>query len=311
VILTLVGFGAGLYRDTRESVGGAYEVTRSFYGVLKVEEFCPDDPEEHEFRLTHGSTTHGIQFTAPHKRHVPTSYYTRSSGIGRAMEHFPRSTNRRVGVVGLGTGTMATWVKAGDYLRIYEINDAVRRLAYRPFTYLTDSAARIEVVMGDARLSLEREPDQQFDLLVLDAFSSDAIPVHLLTREAFAIYLRHLQPDGAMVVHISNQYLDLEPIVLRVADHFSLGVAILHDEDHEWDEDDEEGENVHAYGSDWVVLTRNHAFLELPAIAGAATAPGSHSSAIKMWTDDESNLFRILVADDDGWLAWLRRRLLR
>ena len=165
--------------------------------------------------------------------------------------------------------------------------------------------------MGDARLSMEREPDQHFDILVLDAFSSDAIPVHLLTREAFAIYLRHLQSDGAIVVHISNQYLDLEPIVLRVAEHFALQAAILHDEDHEWDDQDEEGETVHAYGSDWVVLTKNQAFLKLPAMAGATTEPRSHSPAIKMWTDDESNLFRILMVDSDGWLAWLRRHLLQ
>jgi spermidine synthase len=226
----------------------------------------------------------------------------------RTMEHFPRQANRRVGVVGLGTGSMAAWSKAGDYFRIYEINDTVERLARNRFTYLSDSPAQVEVVMGDARLSMEREPDQRFDILVLDAFSSDAIPVHLLTQEAFEIYRRHLQPDGVIAVHISNRYLELQPIVLEIAAFFGFRTAIISNADTEWSEEEVTG--IPSYGSDWVLVTKNEAFLKLPAISGAASKPGEYSPKIKMWTDEESNLFQILALGDDSWLAWLRRQAL-
>jgi len=305
VILALLGLGTGLYRDAAASVRDAVEVSRSFYGVLKVKEDNADDPDAHEFTLQHGGTTHGLQFVSPDKRGIPTTYYTRTSGIGRTLEHFPRQTNRRIGVVGLGTGTLAAWGKPGDTFRIYEINDEVHRLARSRFSFLGDSAATIQVVSGDARLSMEREPDQRFDILALDAFTSDAIPVHLLTLEAFEIYRRHMLPDGVIAVHISNRYLDLGPIVMRTADHLGFGAAQISDKAS--DRDDEEGEGGDAYASDWVLLTKNKEFLNLDAIAESTCAPAYYSPKIKMWTDEESNLFRILVLDEDGWLGWLRQ----
>jgi SAM-dependent methyltransferase len=308
-LLAALGFGGGLYVDATADTQNVVEMTRNFYGVLKVEEYYPNDPEADEVRLIHGGTTHGLQLVAPDKRRWPTSYYTSRSGIGRAMIHFPRQTNRRVGVVGLGAGTLAVWGRAGDYFRIYEINEEVERLARTRFSFLADSPARIDVVQGDARLSLEREPGQAFDVLALDAFSSDAIPVHLLTREAFEIYRRHLRPDGVLAVHVSNRCLNLEPIVLRAADHFHWRTSIVHDNksDWEWDEDDElDEERIHAYASDWILLTSNEAFLNAPEIAEAARPPGEWSPRITMWTDEESNLFRILDLSDDAWLKWLR-----
>ncbi len=309
ILLGLVGLGAGLYHEAAYTVQYAVEVSRSFYGVLKVEEYSRDYPEAHEIRLLHGTTTHGLQYGAPDKRRLPSSYYTSTSGIGRTMENFPRHTNRRIGVVGLGTGTMAAWGKAGDTMRFYEINAEVRRLARTRFTYLADSAAQVEVALGDARLSMEREPDQHFDILALDAFSSDAIPVHLLTREAFEIYRHHLQPDGVLAVHISNHYLDLEPVVMRAAARLGFHTAIIHDDEREWYDD--EADSVQAYASDWVLLTTNEAFLKRPGIADAASEPEDYSPKITLWTDEESNLFRILMVDSDGWLGWLRRTLLR
>jgi hypothetical protein len=308
VILAVAGFGLGLVHGAAESVRGLVEVSRSFYGVLKVDDSSFDDPAWAEFKLVHGGTTHGLQWLAPEKRRLPSTYYTGTSGVGRTMKHFPRQTNRRIGLVGLGTGTLAVWGKAGDYLRIYEIDESVERIARRRFSFLRDSEAQIEVVLGDARLSMERESDQRFDILVLDAFSSDAIPVHLLTREAFEIYHRHLRPDGVIAVHISNVYLDLEPIVLRTAEDLALPTAIIRDNGHS--ENGEDAEGIRAYGSDWVLLTRNEAFLNLPEIADAAGTPREHSAKIKMWTDEESNLFGILMMDGDGWLNWLRRRML-
>ena len=305
IILASIGLGAGLYHNAAKSVADTVVVSRSFYGVLKVSESRMEDPMAHELTLEHGGTQHGLQFVSLKKRRWPTTYYTSASGIARAMEHFPRKQNRRVGVVGLGVGTMAAWGKAGDYFRFYEINEQVQFLARNRFWYLGDSPAKIEIVLGDARLSMEREPDQRFDILVLDAFSSDAIPVHLLTREAFEIYLRHLQPDGAIAVHISNRYLNLEPIVTRTADHFALGAALIYNNvSYLEDEDDE---NSSTFDSDWVLLTRNMDFLKLPAIAEAASARGDFSPKIGMWTDEESNLLQILDVDADSWLGWLRK----
>jgi SAM-dependent methyltransferase len=290
IAAAVLGTGWGLYSDARASLRNAVEMSRNFYGVLKVIESNAADPELHQFTLQHGSTTHGLQFVSAAKRRLPTTYYTASSGVGRAFKCLPRQTNRRVGVVGLGAGTLAAYGRPGDCFRIYEINQEVRRLAETRFSFLADSAAQIVIVPGDARLSLEREPNQQFDLLALDAFNGDAIPVHLLTREAFEIYLRHLRPDGVIAVHISNRYLQLEPVVLRLADHFGLRAALIADDGLEATE--EQADSV--YESDWVLLSRDEAFLKLGPIAEATRARGSYSPKITMWTDEESNLFRIL-----------------
>jgi len=287
-----LGFGAGLWQEVDYSVRNATEISRNFYGVLKVNDYYPDEPERHKFMLQHGGTTHGLQFVAEAKRRLPTSYYTSSSGIGRTMTQFARRP-RRVGIVGLGTGSMAVWSRTGDYFRFYEINDEVLRLARSRFWYLKDAAGKVDVILGDARLSLEREADQQFDVLVLDAFSSDAIPAHLLTREAFEIYQRHMAPDGVIAVHISNRYLNLQPIVLRLADHFGLDVAQIDDNDVDEREEDEESSG--AYSSDWVLLTKNTEFLELKSIADATSTREEFSPRIKMWTDEKSDLFRILM----------------
>src|SRR5205085_5849453 len=167
--------------------------SRNFYGVFNIYEESKDDPQEHNFRLQHGRITHGLQFTDPQRATSPTTYYGETSGVGLAIKALPAGS-RRLGLVGLGTGTLAAYGRAGDYLRIYEINPEAKRLATSWFTYITNCHAKVDIVMGDARLSLERELSQQFDLLALDAFSGDAIPVHLLTKEAFEIYKRHLKP---------------------------------------------------------------------------------------------------------------------
>jgi hypothetical protein len=237
---------------------------------------------------------------------MPTAYYTAASGVGRALAHFPRKVNRRVGVVGLGVGTLAAMGNPGDYFRFYEINDQVRRLALDRFWYIGDSAARIDIVLGDARLSMEQEPNQQFDILVLDAFRSDAVPVHLLTREAFEVYLRHLQPDGVIAVHISNRYLNLEPVITRTADHFALGAALIyHDKSHLNEDEGEEDDTTSS--SDWILLTKNFEFLKLPAITEVSIARKTYPPKIGMWTDDASNLLQILDVKEDSWLGWLRR----
>lgn len=303
----LAFLAAGLWTDVHHSTQAARTVQRNFYGVLKVKEYSADDPQWHKVTLLHGTTTHGLQYVSEDKRWLPTSYYIGSSGVGLVMQYHPRREQRRVGVVGLGTGSMAAWGKAGDYFKFYEINPAVVELARREFTYLSHCPATVEIVLGDARLSLEREPAQEFDVLALDAFNSDAIPAHLLTREAFGVYLRHLRAGGVLAVHISNKYLNLEPVVRAAARHYQLQAALVRNHEETTAADDPTREDF--YHSDWLLLAREADFLTTGVIAAAASETDPHAPVLE-WTDDRSDLFRILVLDDDGWLAAVRRWLL-
>ncbi len=223
---------------------------------------------------------------------LPTSYYGKTGGAGLAILNFPKpGKGMKVGVLGLGVGTLASYGQTGDVYRFYEINPLVISLAKGKggyFSYLSDSLANVEIVMGDARLSLETElaagEPQNYDVLVLDVFSSDSIPVHLIDEEAFALYLQELQPDGILAVHISNSHLDLKPVVWKLADHFGLARALIEDN----------GDGVVTYPSIWVLLTRNPALLENPAIAARAKSMEGFTTNIRLWTDDYNNLFQIL-----------------
>jgi SAM-dependent methyltransferase len=259
--------------------------TRNFYGVLTVYEHRRDDPDGHHLLLQHGRITHGLQFLGSDQQRQPSAYYGPESGVGLAFEALVPAP-RRIGLVGLGTGTLAAYAHAGDYVRIYEINPEVERLARSRFTYLQDCKGKVEVALGDARLSMERESPQQFDLLALDAFSSDAIPVHLLTREAFETYERHLKPGGIIAVHISNHFLDLQPVVLNLARHFKYRFAVI-----DYDENDEEWWQ---YSSTWVLLTHNGSVLDAPGICAAALKVKADQAQVGLWTDDFSSLFEIL-----------------
>jgi SAM-dependent methyltransferase len=301
----LAALGVALQYDARVTLGDAAERSRNFYGVLKVFETHARDRERHKRTLLHGGTTHGLQFLAAHKRRLPTTYYGATSGVGWLLRAYRPEGGRRVAVVGLGAGTLAVWGRPGDRFRFYEIDADVERIARRRFTFLADSPAATEVVLGDARLSLEREPAQAFDVVVLDAFTSDAIPVHLLTREAFATYLRHLGPGGVIAVHVSNRYLDLEPVVLRAAEHFGLAGAIVNDEEPE-DEDAEETTGI--YGSDWVLLARDDALLGRSPILEASSERPDVPARLRLWTDDASDLLRVLLVGADSLLGRLLRR---
>ncbi len=197
------------------------ESTRNFYGVLRVVEADVDKPELATRRMVHGRIVHGIQFLADDKRSLPTTYYGTKSGVGLLLDQ-PAAAPKHVGMVGLGVGTLAAYGRPGDRFRFYEINPDVIRLAEEHFTFLKDSQAEIDMVVGDARLSLERESPQNFDMLVLDAFSSDAVPAHLLTEEAFAIYLKHLRPEGMLAFHVTNRHFDLEPVIRGAAQRCDL-----------------------------------------------------------------------------------------
>jgi hypothetical protein len=260
--------------------------SRNFYGVLTVFEYKRSDPKEHHFVLQHGRITHGLQFVDPEQARWPTSYYGEESGIGLALKALPAGHRRRLGLVGLGTGTLTAYAQPGDYVRIYEINPEVKRLAGSPFSFLSNCAGKAEVALGDARLSMEREPPQQFDLLALDAFSSDAIPVHLLTEEAFEVFTRHLKTNGVIAIHISNHFLDLEPVVANLARHFNYKMAVI-----DYDESDE---HWWLYSSTWILLTHDDQFLSSPAICAAALPAKTKPPTVPLWTDDFASLFQIL-----------------
>ena len=188
-------------------------MTRSFYGQLEVRDDGAPGTEAASRTLVHGGIIHGTQWQADARRRSPTTYYCETSGVGRAIALLPTDRGRRVGVVGLGAGTLVTYGRPGDVYRVYEINPLVIRLAETEFTFLRESAAEVAVLLGDARRRLEGEPPQAFDLLAVDAFSGDSIPAHLLTQEALALYTRHLAPGGILAVHVSNRFVDFDPVL--------------------------------------------------------------------------------------------------
>ncbi len=265
----------GYARDTTVRV-------RNFYAAMRVRD--SGFGAEQERVLTHGSITHGKQFTVPERRKWVTTYYGETSGVGRAILAAGLDGPVRVGVIGLGAGTLAGYGRAGDSFRLYEINPQVIELARAQFTYVADTRAKVEMSLGDARLSLEREPPQGFDVLAMDAFSSDAIPVHLLTAEALETYFRHLKPGGVLAVHISNRYLDLKPVLRAAAARFGRHARLV-------DEDSDDARGV--YGSTWVLIADDPGVFERPPLAGAA-APLESDRRVRLWTDDYSDLWRIL-----------------
>ncbi len=290
--------GIALFGSAIAHVRNALALSRNFYGVLAVLPQNTDEPDRRAYALKHGRILHGFQFRAEAKRRLPTAYFGPTSGVGLALLHHSRSSvnqanrrNFRIGIVGLGVGTIAAYGQAGDTIRFYEINPEVIRIASDGayFSYLKDSLARIDVIPGDARLSMERELDrgelQEFDLLAIDAFSGDAIPVHLLTREALEIYLKQLRkPGGVLAVHITNSYLDLKPVIFRVAEHFGLRTAWVHSS----------GDGRTVSESDWMLLSQDSDLPNSALTAKPSILKEAHLPAIRLWTDDYSNLFQVL-----------------
>jgi hypothetical protein len=263
---------------------GARYMGRNFYGALKVADSPPGSGQAAVRSLTHGVVNHGEQFLAPERRLQPTTYYGPASGIGLAIRNHGRQGPQRVGVIGLGAGVLASYGRQTDDYRFYEINPLVVRLAQTEFTFLRDSPAKIHVVLGDGRLSLEREPAGQFDVLAVDAFSGDSIPVHLLTKEAFTLYFQRLKPGGVLAVHISNAYLDLGPVVTLAAEALGKQARVVENQG-----DPKNG----LYSSIWALVTDEPGFFENPAIRSVAAYARRHPR-LRLWTDDYSNLLGIL-----------------
>ncbi len=259
-------------------------MVRNFYGPLWVGDSGKEGDPQAFRKLRNGVINHGEQWLNPSKSLEPTTYYCRYSGIGLAFQELESQSSLEVGVLGLGTGTLAAYGRQGDVFRFYEINPLVLRVANTEFTYLKDTPAKVEVVLGDGRLSLEREHQPQFDLLVVDAFTSDSIPVHLLTREAFDLYFRRLRPNGVLAVHISNRYLNLAPIV-------EMAASAVHRRAMLFDTQDDDA-NL-CFSSKWVLASARPGFFESPDIARTETDIPV-SSRLRPWTDDYSNLFEVL-----------------
>lgn len=273
-------------------ISGVLFADRNFYGVIRVRELTPNGSKEPAYAISHGVTVHGLQFIKPELRDVPTTYYIRDGGAGLALMNHPRAgKGLKVGMLGLGIGTLAAYGQPGDEYRLYEINSIVVDLAEGQggyFSFVSDSQANITSVLGDARISLEREladgNPQNFDVLVLDTFSSDSIPVHLVTKEAFDLYLKHLAPDGIIAAHISNLHLDLKPVFWQLAKYYNLNMVLV----------DYPGDNSGGYPTEWLLLARDPALLQIPAIQAHAEDLSNYSTDIQLWTDDYSNLFQIL-----------------
>ena len=269
--------------------GGSVWMERNFYGVVRVRRGMMDYIDT--YRMVHGTTMHGIQSISQAYRKTPTTYYTELSGVGLAMQTLPRRVSLkpvRVGLIGLGIGTLAAYGFEGDVFQFYELDPAVIRLAQNSqyFSYLQNSAAKIEIVPGDARLSLERELEagsQGYDLLVVDAFSGDSIPVHLLTREAVALYLAHLNPQGILAIHISNKHVSLEPVVARLQEAFHLNGMVIA----------ASGSRPLGNYSIWILLSRDPGSLDSPALQSMGKEI-QMDSRVRLWTDDYSNLFQVI-----------------
>lgn len=281
VPLAMVGAVALISQFGRHAAGSV-AVSRNFYGVLKVEQRPNRLPEQSLIRLAHGHIEHGSQFVSPEKRRVPTAYYSEAAGVGQLMRTLRPDQPRHVGIVGLGVGTLASYGRPGDRFRLYEINPDVITMAKEHFSFLKDCPADQTLVTGDARLALEFEQSQQFDILVLDAFSGDAIPVHLLTKEAMQTYLAHLKPDGVLACHISNLHFDLRPVVFGLADELGLCCQIrISDANPE----------TASFKAVWALLARNPDTLNNSV--GLLPQESTGRKPI-VWTDDRSNLFEVL-----------------
>ncbi len=260
------------------------KIWRNFYGILSIKH--KSIKNNNLTTLSHGNILHGSQFSGK-LQHEPTSYYGKKSGIGLAILNHPKyGKNLRMGIIGLGAGTLASYGTKGDTITFYEINPTVVEIANTQFTYLKNSKAKIHTAIGDGRLSLQNEGDgkKKYDFLILDAFSDDSIPLHLFTKEAFSLYLKKINfPEGIIAIHISNQYIDLKPVLYQVAQNYRLRYAFIHTQG-----------SFPDMASEWALLSFDKKFFDIPAIAHAKYPDNKKYKKISLWTDNYSNLFQVL-----------------
>jgi hypothetical protein len=252
---------------------------RNFYGSLRIVD-TGGTPGPAMRSMVHGTINHGMQYLDPARRFEPTSYYAKGSGVQIAFDELGKSP-LKAGIIGLGTGALASYTKPGDLYVFYELNPQVIELARREFTFL--SRPGVEVVEGDGRLGLERD-QRTFDVLVVDAFSGDAVPVHLLTAEAMEVYWRRLQPDGMLVMHISNTVLDLEPAVQKLAENAGLSAVMVHAG---------ADPSIQRIESKWALIAKTPERLRSVSLDKLGRKLNARSEQ-RLWTDDYSNLFELV-----------------
>jgi len=277
------------------AVNGALEyardvrvMERDFYGVVRTRDRAQPVPYR---AMMHGGIVHGGQLLGDAYRNRASDYFGPGSGYGRLFAALDvlHTGPRRVGIVGLGAGVVASYGRAGDHFTFYEISPRVVDVAHGEFTFLKDTAARVDVVLGDGRLSLEREQPRGYDVLGIDAFAGDSIPMHLVTREAMALYVRHLAPDGVIVFQATNRYIDLLPVVQRLASEFGMQARLVADVP----AGDDTGPEFWLSSTDQILVTRNAALFDADALRYVAT-PIADRADLKTFTDAHHNLFRIL-----------------
>jgi len=264
------------------------EQTRNFYSTLAVKVKKSEEHNEHAIMLISGNIMHGTQSLEQEKRGQPTSYYTTGSGINRLFKVLAeKNQTLRIGAIGLGTGTISAYGKEGDYFNYYEINPEVERLCKKYFSYLFDKNIDFKITLGDARINLEKENSQNYDVFVLDAFTDDAIPIHLLTKEAFEIYLKHLAKNGIIAAHISNKHIDLEPVVHKIAQHFNMQAITISNMI--------QSDILHTNTSSaWVLISKNQELLNSDIIQQKVSTENVDLEKQDLWTDDYSNIFKVL-----------------
>lgn len=277
--VSILVFAASLISQETTLAADAHLRVRNFYGALRI----VDGGGERD--LYHGTIRHGGQLLVDTAGRRATTYYGPNSGIGRALRALGADRPVKVGIAGLGAGVLMSYSRPGDVYRIYEINPLVAQIARNAFTFYSASPADKQISLGDARLVLEREPDQGFDLLAVDAFSGDAIPTHLLTREAFALYLRHLRPDGILAIHVTNRYLNLVPVIAANAERFRRRATVFYD--------DGQDAAYLAY-STWVLVTADDRWFRARSFVTADSAPAQVPRGFHAWSDDYSNLYEVL-----------------
>jgi hypothetical protein len=272
-------------QNVRDYGANARVMMSNFYGVVRTRDYSDPTP----FRaMYHGPINHGGQLLEPDHRREPTTYFGATSGYGRVFASLPPAP-RRVGIIGLGAGALAVYARRGDIFRFYEIDPQVAAIAPNDFTFLRDAPAQTDIVLGDGRLSLEREEPQHYDVLAIDAFSGDSIPMHLLTREAMATYVRHLAPNGVIVFQATNRFVDISPVVERLAAEFGMAAMLVSDQP-------DASDARHDYwrsSTDQIIVTRNTSLFSRPALREAAV-PLVPRPGFRVWTDDFYNLLRVL-----------------
>jgi hypothetical protein len=277
-------FAVGLaYNEVTHGVDGTIYQARNFYGVIRVEHFA--DQTGSGRGLYHGGTLHGFQYGSPEKEQQPTTYYARDSGVGIALAALSDRGNLSVGAVGLGVGTVATYGRPGDRFHFFEIDPLVSSIASNVFTFLENSQAETKITLGDARISMEREPSDSFDLLILDAFTGDAVPAHLLTLEAFDSYERLLTENGVIAVHISNRVLNLLQVVAAAADHLDMPMVFI---------ETDESETLDGASSKWVLMSHDASILISDIVQPHVDPHEERASPPVVWTDERNSLLSVI-----------------